>query len=55
VIKEQFASIPRLVSGALDSTSREGLPGAPPSSAVESSRRLRREILNPNATMLIGA
>ena len=46
MIKEQFASIPRLVSGALDSTSREGLPGAPPSSAVESSRRLRREILS---------
>ena len=46
MIKERFASIPQLVSSALDSTSHVGLPAAPPSSAVESSRRLRREIRN---------
>jgi RNA polymerase sigma-70 factor (ECF subfamily) len=44
VIKERLASIPQLVSSAIDSTSHLGLPAAPPSSAVESSRRLRREI-----------
>ena len=44
MIKARFASIPQLVSSALDSTSHVGLPADPPSSAVESSRRLRREI-----------